>query len=103
MGPSQFIASTWELFKKRIGSAVGVSADQANPWNPHHAITATAIYVDDLGAGVGGYTAERNAACRYYSGRACDAKKPANSFYGNQVWAKAQSIQANMIDPILNQ
>jgi peptidoglycan hydrolase CwlO-like protein len=103
MGPSQFIASTWELFKKRIGAAVGVSADQASPWNPAHAIAATAIYVDDLGAGAGGYTAERNAACRYYSGRACDSKKPANSFYGDQVWAKAQSIQANMIDPILGQ
>ncbi len=103
MGPSQFIPSTWELFKKRIGSAVGVSADQADPWNPYHAITATAIYVDDLGAGVGGYTAERNAACRYYSGRACDSKKPANAFYGDQVWAKAQLIQSTMIDPILGQ
>jgi len=103
MGPSQFIASTWELFKKRIGAAVGVGADQADPWNPEHAIVATAIYVDDLGAGKGGYTAERNAACRYCSGRACDTKKPANSFYGDQVYAKAQSIQANMIDPILGQ
>lgn len=103
MGPSQFIASTWELFKKRIGAAVGVSADQANPWNPAHAIAATAIYVDDLGAGKGGYTAERNAACRYYSGRACDSRKPANAFYGDQVYAKAQLIQSTMIDPILNQ
>lgn len=103
MGPSQFIPSTWELFKARIGKAVGVSADQADPWNPYHAITATAIYVDDLGAGVGGYTAERNAACRYYSGRACDAKKPANAFYGDQVWAKAQLIQSTMIDPIIGQ
>lgn len=103
MGPSQFIPSTWELFKKRIGAAVGVSADQANPWNPEHAIVATAIYVDDLGAGKGGYTAERNAACRYYSGRACDSRRPANAFYGDQVYAKAQLIQSTMIDPILSQ
>lgn len=100
MGPSQFIPSTWELFKTRIGNAVGVSADQANPWNPEHAIMATAIYMADLGAGKGGYTAERNAACKYYSGRSCDNKAPANAFYGTQVIAKADNIQTTMIDPL---
>jgi hypothetical protein len=100
MGPSQFIPSTWELFKTRIGQAVGVSSDQANPWNPEHSIMATAIYMADLGAGKGGYTAERNAACKYYSGRSCDSKTPANSFYGTQVIAKADNIQTTMIDPL---
>jgi membrane-bound lytic murein transglycosylase B len=100
MGPSQFIPSTWELFKDRIGPAVGVSAAKADPWNPSHAFTATALYLADLGASAGGYTAERNAACRYYSGRSCDAKAPANTFYGNQVMAKAENIQLTMIDPL---
>lgn len=101
MGPSQFIPSTWELFKDRIGNLIGVSADNANPWNPEHAIMATAIYMADLGAGKGGYTAERNAACRYYSGASCQpGRRPANVFYGDQVMAKAENIQLTMIDPL---
>jgi len=96
MGPSQFIPSTWELFKGRIGKFVGVSADQANPWDPQHSFPATAIYLSDLGAVSGSYTSERNAACRYYSGRACDSKKPANTFYGNEVMKTAETIQANI-------
>jgi membrane-bound lytic murein transglycosylase B len=100
MGPSQFIPSTWELFKDRLGKSLGFDGDDVNPWNPEHAILATAVYMADLGASGGGYTAERNAACRYYSGRACDSKKPANSFYGTQVLAKAENIQLTMIDPL---
>lgn len=101
MGPSQFIPSTWELFKDRIGNSVGTKADQANPWNPEHSIMATAIYLSDLGAGNSGYTAERNAACRYYSGASCSpGRKPANVFYGDQVMAKAENIQLTMIDPL---
>jgi membrane-bound lytic murein transglycosylase B len=101
MGPSQFIPSTWELFKKRLGSALGLNADSVNPWNPEHAILATAVYLADLGAANGGATAERNSACRYYSGSTCSPnRKPANSFYGDQVMAKAQNIQFTMIDPL---
>ena len=73
-----------------------MSADSANPWDPAHAFTATAIYLSDLGASGGGYTAERNAACRYYSGRKCDNARPVNTFYGNQVLQKAESIQDNI-------
>jgi peptidoglycan hydrolase CwlO-like protein len=98
MGPSQFIPSTWILFKDRIGSALGKSTP--DPWEPKDAFMASAIYLGDLGASAQGYSAERNAACRYYSGRACDGKKPANSFYGDQVMAKAASIQTSMIDPL---
>jgi membrane-bound lytic murein transglycosylase B len=96
MGPSQFIPSTWELFKSRIASAVGVNQDSADPWNPEHSFTATAIYLSDLGAISGSYTSERNSACRYYSGRSCDSKKPANSFYGTAVMKTAETIQANI-------
>jgi peptidoglycan hydrolase CwlO-like protein len=91
MGPSQFIPSTWNMFKSRIAKAVGVSVP--NPWKPGHAIMATAIYMYDLGASSQTYSAERNAACRYYSGRKCDTKRPANSFYGNSVMKLAENIQ----------
>jgi len=91
MGPSQFIPSTWEIFKDRIANAVGVRT--ANPWNPQHAVMATAIYMSDLGADRGGYSAETNAACRYYSGRLCDSRRPANTFYGESVFAKAEKLQ----------
>lgn len=97
MGPSQFIPSTWELFKDRIGTLVGVSANDANPWDPQHSFTATAIYLSDLGAMSGSFTGERNAACRYYSGESCrPGRKPSNVFYGDQVMQKAEDIQANI-------
>lgn len=92
MGPSQFIPSTWNMFKARIGKAVGVTTP--DPWNAEHAIMATAIYVSDLGAGAQTYTTERNAACRYYSGKACSGSL--NNFYGDQVVAKANGLQANI-------
>lgn len=96
MGPSQFIPSTWELFKNRIAKAVGINQDNADPWNPEHSFMATAIYLSDLGAVSGSYTSERNSACRYYSGRSCDNRRPANTFYGTQVLQKAEAIQTNI-------
>jgi len=94
MGPSQFIPSTWQLFAPRIALASGVSTP--NPWDPRDAIMATAIYLQDLGAVGGSYSAERNAACKYYSGRSCDSKAPANTPYGNSVVKKADAFQANI-------
>lgn len=98
MGPTQFIPSTWNAFASRIANAVGVK--MADPWNPEHAITASSIYLGDLGAGAGGYTAERTAALKYYAGG--NWWKPANAFYGNSVMTKATAIQAN-IDLLYNQ
>ncbi|OHA99525.1 MAG: hypothetical protein A3H52_02485 [Candidatus Zambryskibacteria bacterium RIFCSPLOWO2_02_FULL_39_26] len=101
MGPSQFIPSTWELFKNKIGNMLGILADSADPWNPEHAFIATAIYIQDLGAVLGSYTAERNAACKYYSGSSCSStRRPPNAFYGDSVMKIAQDIQTNMIDPL---
>ena len=94
MGPSQFIPSTWQGFVSRLKSVLGVSTP--NPWDPKHAITATSLYLSDLGAGLQTYTAERNAACKYYSGRACDNQKPYNTSYGNSVIAKAEKFQADI-------
>ncbi len=66
MGPTQFIPSTWQGYEGRIAAAFGVPV--ADPWNPEHAIMATALFLQDLGAGRGGYSAEREAAGRYYAG-----------------------------------
>lgn len=94
MGPSQFIPTTWKGYASRIENVTGRGT--ANPWDPRDAITATAIYLADLGAGAGGYTAERTAALKYYAGG--NWNKPANAFYGNQVMQKTTNIQENMID-----
>lgn len=98
MGPAQFIPSTWNLMKSAIASAVG--AGVPDPWIPQHAFMASALYLRDLGAGAATYSAEMNAACRYYSGRSC-AGGPGAS-YGNQVMGRASNIQINMIDPLQN-
>lgn len=95
MGPSQFIPSTWQLFKSRIASIVGKTIP--NPWEPKDAIIASAIYLSDLGADSGSYSAQKNAACKYYSGKSCGQSKWATT-YGSQVMAKAQNIQESMID-----
>ncbi len=94
MGPSQFIPSTWQLYAPRIETATGFTT--ANPWDPRDSIMATALYLADLGAGAQTYTSERNAACKYYSGRSCDNKSPPNSSYGNSVTAKADTYQKSI-------
>lgn len=94
MGPTQFIPSTWALFEARIKSALGVPA--TNPWNAEHAIMATALYLADVGAVGGTYTAERNAACRYYSGGSCPGTGGATDGYGNSVMGKAAKYQEDI-------
>jgi len=96
MGPSQFIPSTWILYESRISKVTG--NNPPNPWNPEDAITATSIFLADLGADEGGYSAEREAALRYYAGG--NWWKDSNAFYGNSVMKHAQNIQENMIDPL---
>lgn len=91
MGPSQFIASTWIMYRSRLASALGKAIP--DPWIPKDAITATALFVNDLGASAQTYTAERNAACRYYSGQVCGGT---SAFYGDQVLGRATRIQADI-------
>lgn len=97
MGPAQFIASTWMLFKDRIANALSISTP--NPWNPRDAFMASAIYLGDLGALGGSYTGERNAACKYYSGSSCSKSTLIRS-YGTSVMGRAEVIQRTMIDPL---
>ncbi|PIR84950.1 hypothetical protein COU15_03290 [Candidatus Kaiserbacteria bacterium CG10_big_fil_rev_8_21_14_0_10_45_20] len=66
MGPSQFIASTWNIYSDKLAKTLNVGT--ADPWIPKHAIMATSLFVKDLGANEGGYSAEREAAGRYYAG-----------------------------------
>lgn len=94
MGPAQFIPSTWQVFAPRVASALGVN--QANPWLARDAIMANAIYISDLGAGAQTYTAERNAACKYFSGSSCDASSSIIASYGNSVVAKANKFQQDI-------
>lgn len=94
MGPSQFIPATWKDYENRIASSVGVSIP--DPWNPRHAIHATALYVSNLGAQAQTYAAEKDAACKYYSGRSCSDPSVKNAFYGNGVLNRAIKIQANI-------
>ncbi len=92
MGIAQFMPATWMEYKKRIESTTGAS--YADPWNNFHAVTAIGIFLKDLGASAQTDTAERNAACKYYSGRSC-ASGP-GSAYGNSVLRKEADIQAKI-------
>jgi len=92
MGPSQFIPVTWQSYESRLATTLKVSTP--DPWNPEHAIMATALYVKDLGAAAGGYTAERTAALKYYAGS--NWSLPQNSFYGNSVVNHAAGIQTQI-------
>jgi membrane-bound lytic murein transglycosylase B len=96
MGPAQFIASTWMLLTNRVANALGF-VGMANPWNPQDAFMASALYLSDLGASNNGYTAQSNAACKYYSGSSC-SKSSLISSYGRSVMSLASTIQTTEID-----
>ncbi len=99
MGAAQFIPSTWVLFASRITQALGT--DVADPWSARDAFMAAGIYLTDLGATPNSYSAERDAACRYFSGSKC-SKSTWAATYGSQVMQKATTIQTTMIDPLQN-
>jgi len=91
MGPAQFIPSTWKMYENRTSNVTGNSLP--NPWAAEDAIAAMSLYLNDLGAGVGGYTAEHRAAAKYYAG---SRWATAGRVYGDNVLALAASIQSNI-------
>lgn len=98
MGMSQFMPATWVGYQNKISSATG--APFADPWNPVHAIMGTGYLLLDNKAGSQTYEAERNAACRYYSGGTCSKSTNAAN-YGNKVMSRIQGIQ-NKIEVLKN-
>ena len=93
MGPAQFIASTWMLYKERLARLTGTNPP--NPWEPRTAIFATALLMLDNGADKGTRAAERLAALRYFAGWG-NANKPAYAFYGDSVIEFADQYQRDI-------
>jgi membrane-bound lytic murein transglycosylase B len=93
MGPAQFIPSTWKQYASRISDMTG--QNPPNPWDPRTATFATAILMMDNGADSQTPQSERLAALRYLAGWK-NASKAAYAFYGNDVMALAQKIQAQI-------
>lgn len=91
MGPTQFIPSTWAMYEARIKSSLGVLA--SDPWNSLHAITATGLYLADVGAAGGSAQAEHTAAAKYYAGGNWAV---AGQGYANSVMSKAAAFQKDI-------
>ncbi len=91
MGPAQFIPSTWAIYASRTASARGIA--DANPWDPQDAITAMSIYLGELGAGAGGYTAKHRAVAKYYAG---GYWATAGRGYANSVLALTERVQKDI-------
>jgi peptidoglycan hydrolase CwlO-like protein len=85
MGPAQFIPSTWKGVEKRVTAITG----SANPWNARDSITASSIYLKDIG-GSSTYSSQIKAACRYYGSGG------SNCSYGTQVMGRVAKIQADI-------
>jgi len=90
MGPAQFIASTWDLYKDGVAQITGKSA---NPWNITDAFLASGLLLADNGA----KSNESAAAAKYYCGGnygRSECKSYANSVlrYATQYEADIKSI-----------
>ena len=92
MGIAQFMPATWASYKSRIENATG--GGYADPWNNYHAVTAIGIFLADLGGSGSNNESQRNAACKYYSGRSCASG--VGSAYGNTVLRKMADVQAKI-------
>jgi membrane-bound lytic murein transglycosylase B len=91
MGPAQFIPSTWKMYEQKTAEVTGHPVP--NPWAAVDAIAAMSVYLGELGANAGGYSAESRAAGKYYAGGAWATSGRA---YSNSVMKLAESIQKNI-------
>ncbi len=64
MGPAQFIASTWMIYKGEIEKNTGNVP--ANPWNVRDAFMANSLYLSRLGATAQTYEKEIYSAMKYF-------------------------------------
>jgi len=90
MGPAQFIASTWNLYKGKVAEIVKATA---NPWNINHAFLASGLLLVDNGA----KSSESIAAAKYYCGGnygRAECRSYANSVlrYASQYEADIKAI-----------
>jgi len=92
MGPAQFIPSTWKLYEKRLVLALGIATP--DPWSARTAVMAMALYLEDLKADRGTYSAEREAAARYFAGGNWKTKGALN--YAASVLAFADKYQKDI-------
>ncbi|TSD01976.1 MAG: Uncharacterized protein Athens071426_589 [Parcubacteria group bacterium Athens0714_26] len=90
MGPSQFMPSTWNIYKDRV---LAITNTKASPFNNADAFIGTALYLKDAGAAGAALSKERIAAARYYAGG--NYKRFIWS-YGDQVITKAQEYQKDI-------
>jgi len=86
MGPSQFIPSTWVMYKDKLQGMIGHAPD---PWNIKDAFLATGVYLKDLG----GLTNEFRAVMRYFSGYSWSHWE---EFYGRSVLAIAAQYEQDI-------
>jgi hypothetical protein len=87
MGPAQFIASTWDLYKGRVAEIAGVTA---NPWNINHAFLASGLLLKDNGA----LSNESAAAAKYYCGGSYGRSEC--RAYANSVLRYARDYEADI-------
>lgn len=86
MGPSQFIPSTWMMYKTKFQDIKGSKVD---PWNIADAFLATGVYLKDLGA----INNEFKAVMKYFSGASWSKWE---EFYGRSVLAIATQYEADI-------
>lgn len=93
MGPAQFIPSTWMLYRNRLASIKGSSAD---PWNIRDAFLASGLYLSDGGAASKTYNKEWCAAISYFSGNCSYKNQVRYGFYANSVMAIATGYEQDI-------